>query len=304
MLSRATLNQIRIFEAAARHRHFGRAADELHLSQPAVSIQLRQLEATIGLPLFEQMGRRMYLTGAGEELSGHARAVLARLREADAVLEGLKGTGAGEIHIASTTTAEYFVPHLLAEFRRHHPRLKMRLSVRNREHVVRDLADNNVDLVIMGQAPRELDTIAVGFSRNPLGIIAAAAHPLAKRRRVVLSQLGEESFLIRERGSGTRSAMERFFSANSFEPAETVEIGSNETIKQAVMAGMGVSFLSLHTIGLELATRRLAVLRIAGMPVRDWYVIHRKGKRLSAAAASCKDYLIAEGARLIERAMR
>ncbi len=305
MLSRATLKQIRIFEAAARHRHFGHAADELHLSQPAVSIQLKQLETTIGLPLFEQIGRSMHLTGAGEELSGHARAVLARLREADEALECLKGTGAGEIHIASTTTAEYFVPHLLAEFRRDRPRLKMRLSVRNREHAVRDLADNTVDLVVMGQAPRELDTVAVAFSRHPLGIIAAAAHPLAKRRRVALSQLGAESFLIRERGSGTRDAMERFFSANEFQPAETVEIGSNETIKQAVMAGMGVSFLSLHTVGLELATRRLAVLRVMGMPVmRDWYVIHRKGKRLSAAATALKDYLVAEGARLIERAMR
>ena len=305
MLSRATLKQIRIFEAAARHRHFGRAADELHLSQPAVSIQLKQLEAAIGLPLFEQIGRSMHLTGAGAELSGHARAVLARLREADQALEGLKGTGAGEIHIASTTTAEYFVPHLLAEFRRDRPRLKMRLSVRNREHVVRDLADNTVDLVVMGQAPRELDTVALAFSRNPLGIIAAAAHPLAKRRRVALSQLGAESFLIRERGSGTRDAMERFFSANEFQPAETVEIGSNETIKQAVMAGMGVSFLSLHTVGLEVATRRLVVLRVAGTPViRDWYVIHRKGKRLSAAATALKDYLVAEGARLIERAMR
>lgn len=304
MLSRATLKQIRIFEAAARHRHFGRAADELHLSQPAVSIQLKQLEAAIGLPLFEQIGRSMHLTGAGAELSGHARAVLARLREADQALESLKGTGVGEIHIASTTTAEYFVPHLLAEFRRERPRLKMRLSVRNREHVVRDLADNTVDLVVMGQAPRELDTVAVAFSTNPLGIIAAAAHPLAKRRRVALSQLGAESFLIRERGSGTRDAMERFFSANEFHPAETVEIGSNETIKQAVMAGMGVSFLSLHTVGLEVATRRLAILRVAGTPVvRDWYVIHRKGKRLSAAATALKDYLIAEGARLIERAM-
>lgn len=305
MLSRATLNQLRIFESAARHRHFGRAAAELHLSQPAVSIQLKQLEAAIGMPLFEQMGRRMYLTSAGEELSSHARAVLGRLREADEAMESLRGADAGEIHVASTTTAEYFVPRLLAEFRRGHPRLKIRLSVSNRERVVRALADNTVDLVVMGRAPHEIDTVATSFCGNPLGVIAAIDHSLAKRRNVAFSQLSSESFLIREQGSGTRDAMERVFSEHQFRPAETVEIGSNETIKQAVMAGMGVSFLSLHTIGLELATRRLAVLRVAGMPVmRDWCVIHRRAKRLSPAAAAFKTYLIAEGARLIERAMR
>lgn len=304
-LRHATLNQLRIFEAASRHLHFGRAAAELHLSQPAVSIQLKQLEADVGLPLFERMGRRVHLTPAGEELSGHVRAVLVRLREADEMLESLKGAGAGEIHIASTTTAEYFVPRLLAEFRRGHPRLKIRLSVKNRENVVRDLAENTVDLVVMGQAPRGLDTMAVPFARNPLGIISSPDHPLVKKRRLKLSQLGDDSFLIRERGSGTRNAMERVFSAQRFQPAETVEIGSNETIKQAVMAGMGVSFLSLHTIGLEVTTGRLAILDVVGTPVmRDWYVIHRERKRLTPAALSFKDYLIEQGARLIERAMR
>lgn len=304
-LRRATFRQLRVFEAAARHLHFGRAAAELNLSQPAVSIQLKQLETDIGLPLFEQMGRRMHLTGTGAELVTHVRAVLARLREADEALESLKGAGAGELHIASTTTAEYFVPRLLAEFRRNNPRLKVRLTVKNREHVVRDLAENTVDVAVMGQAPRGLDTVAVPFARNPLGMISAPDHPLARKRRLRLAQLGGDSFLIRERGSGTRDAMERAFSAQNFQPAEIVEIGSNETIKQAVMAGMGVSFLSLHTIGLELATRRLAVLSVTGMPVmRDWYVIHRKRKRLSPTASAFKNYLVSEGAGLIERAMR
>jgi DNA-binding transcriptional LysR family regulator len=304
-LRRTTLRQIRIFEAAARHLHFGRTAAEMHLSQPAISIQLKQLEGDIGLPLFEQMGRRMHLTGAGAELVTHARAILARLRDAEEAVESLKGADAGELHIASTTTAEYFVPRLLAEFRRRHPGLKVRLAVRNREHVVRDLAENTVDLVVMGQAPRELDTIAVCFARNPLGIIAAPDHPLAKKRRIRLAELGEDSFLIRERGSGTRDAMERAFSAQKFQPTETVEIGSNETIKQAVMAGMGVSFLSLNTVGLELATHRLVVLAVSGMPVmRNWYVIHRERKRLSPSATAFKSYLVSEGARLIERATR
>jgi LysR family transcriptional regulator, low CO2-responsive transcriptional regulator len=299
-----TLNQLRIFAAAARHLHFGRAAAELHVSQPAVSIQLKQLEAGIGLQLFEQVGRRMYLTNVGAELAGHAQAVLARLREAEQAIEALKGTGAGELHIASTTTAEYFVPRLLAAFRRGRPKLKIRLSVENRERVIRSLAENTVDLVVMGRAPRELETVAASFSPNPLGIVAAAEHPLADKRRINLSQLGTETFLLRERGSGTRDAMERAFAAHRFRPMEIVEIGSNETIKQAVMAGMGVSFLSLHTISLELASRKLTVLPVRGMPViREWYVIHRKGKRLSPAASAFKDYLIKEGSRLIEHLM-
>jgi LysR family transcriptional regulator, low CO2-responsive transcriptional regulator len=304
-LRRATLKQLRIFEAAARHLHFGRAAGELNLSQPAVSIALKQLETDAGLPLFEQMGRRVHLTRAGVELSGHARAMLARLQEADEAIDSLKGVAAGELHIASTTTAEYFVPRLLAEFRRHRPRVKIRLTVKNREFVVRDLAENLIDLVVMGAAPEGLDTVAVAFAKNPLGIIASPEHPLAKKRRVRVAQLAEETFLIREPGSGTRTAMERAFSTQNFRPAETVEIGSNETIKQAVMAGMGVSFLSLHTTGLELATKRLTVLPVTGMPVmRDWCVIHRERKRLSPTAAAFKDYLVAEGARLIERAIR
>jgi LysR family transcriptional regulator, low CO2-responsive transcriptional regulator len=299
-----TLNQLRIFAAASKHLHFGRAAAELHVSQPAVSIQLKQLETAIGLPLFEQIGRRMHLTPAGAEFAKHAREVLARLHEADEAIDALKGTGAGEIHIASTTTAEYFVPRLLADFRRGHPRVKIRLTVQNRERVVRALGENSVDLVIMGKAPREFATIATTFSRNPLGIIASPEHPLADRRRVKLSQLDGDTFLIRERGSGTRDAMERVFAAQQFRPAETAEIGSNETIKQAVMAGMGVSFLSLHTVGLELATRKLTVLHVLGTPVmRDWYVIHRKGKRLSLAASTFRNYLVKEGSRAIQRAL-
>jgi DNA-binding transcriptional LysR family regulator len=299
-----TLRQLRIFEAAARHLHFGRAAREMHLTQPAVSLQLKQLEERVGLPLFEQMGRRMHLTRAGEELLRHCRIVLRQLREAEEAIDALKGAGGGELHIAVTSTAKYFAPKLLAEFRRGQPEVKVRLAVSNREAVVRELSDNSVDLAVMGRAPRGLDTIAVPFAKHPLAVIAAPEHPLARRRRLVLADLADESFLIRERGSGTRSAMETMFHAERFEPAETIEMSSNETIKQAVMAGMGVSFLSLHTVGLELATGKLAVLRVAGTPVmREWFVIHRERKRLSPAAAAFESYLIERGAELIERAL-
>jgi DNA-binding transcriptional LysR family regulator len=304
-LHRATLRQLRIFEAAARHLHFGRAAAELHLSQPAVSIQLKQLATDLELPLFEQMGRRMNLTRAGAELATHARAILMRLREADDAIAGLKGVSAGELHIAATTTAVYFVPRLLATFRRDRPRLKVRLSVKNRELAVRDLTQNTIDLAIMGAAPPDLDATSVAFASNPLSIIAAPDHPLARKRRVHLAELAQETFLIREAGSGTRTAMERAFATHRFRPRETVEMGSNETIKQAVMVGMGVSFLSLHTAALELATGELAALKVNGMPVmRDWCVIHRERKWLSPAAAAFKDYLVAKGVTLIDGAMR
>ncbi|MGH8735909.1 MAG: LysR substrate-binding domain-containing protein [Burkholderiales bacterium] len=297
-----TLRQLRIFEAAARHLHFGRAAREMHLTPPAVSIQLKQLEQHVGLPLFEQMGHRMHLTRAGEELLRHSRIVLRQLREAEEAVNALKGAGGGELHIAVASTAKYFAPKLLAEFRRIHPEVKVRLTVNNREALVRELSENNVDLALMGRAPRGLDTIAASFARHPLAVIAAPEHTFARRRRLALADLGGESFLIREQGSGTRNAMERMFAEYRFQPAEMIEMSSNETIKQAVMAGMGVSFLSLHTAGLELATGKLAVLRVAGTPVmRDWFVIHRERKRLSPAAEAFKDFLARQGAALIAR---
>jgi DNA-binding transcriptional LysR family regulator len=303
-LKHSSLRRLRVYEAVARHRSFSRAASELHLTQPAVSMQVRQLEDEVGVPLYEQMGRRIDITAAGREVADCARAVMLRLREAEEALAQLTGAGGGEIAISAVSTAKYHVPMLLAEFRRKYPEVRVRLSVSNREQVVRDLTENSVDLAIMGTPPRGLDTIAVPFARHPIAIIAAPAHPLARGKRLPLARLAGETFLIRERGSGTRSAMERVFRERRFHPRETIEMSSNETIKQAVMAGMGVSFLSLHTVGLEVAARRLAVLDVAGTPVmRNWYVIHRERKRLSPVAEAFKDFLIARGAKAIEQAI-
>jgi DNA-binding transcriptional LysR family regulator len=230
--------------------------------------------------------------------------VIARLRATEESLAALRGTGGGELAISAVSTAKYHVPQLLAEFRRRHPGVKVRLSVSNREAVVRDLAENTVDLVVMGTPPRGLDTVAVAFAKHPIVIIAAPDHPLAGKRRLSLAHLAGETFLIREPGSGTRAAMERVFAERRFQPRETIEISSNETIKQAVMAGMGVSFLSLHTVGLELAARRLAVLDVTGTPVmRHWHVIHRERKHLSPIAQAFKTFLIERGARVIEQAL-
>ena len=303
-LRHASLRRLQVFEAVARLQSFSRAAAELHLTQPAVSMQVQQLEGEIGLPLYEQMGRRLDITPAGREIMACARALTQRLREAEELLAAMKGAGGGEIAIAAVSTAKYHVPMLLAEFRRKHAAVRVRLSVSNREQVVRDLAENSVDLAIMGTPPRGLDTIAVPFARHPIAIIAPPGHTLARCRRLALARLAGETFLIRERGSGTRSAMERVFRERRFHPRETIEMSSNETIKQAVMAGMGVSFLSLHTVGLEVAANRLAVLEVAGTPVmRHWYVVHRERKRLSPVAEAFKTFLIERGAKAIEQAL-
>ncbi len=302
-LHRCTLRQLRIFEAAARNLHFGRAAAELHLSQPAVSIQLRQLEETSGLDLFEQSGRRMHLTPAGGELLAHARALLARFREADEALDALKGARGGELRIATTTTAAHIAPRLLAQFRRDRPAVRLRMTVDNRAAVVTALVENTVDLALMGQPPPGLAVSAEAFARHPLAMIASIEHPLVGRRRLRLSQLDSEPFLIRERGSGTRNAMEKVFAAQRFTPAETIEIGSNETIKQAVMAGLGVSLLSLHTVGLEVASEALARLDVRGLPViREWFVIHRQEKRLTPVAAAFRAFLLECGEAFVEQA--
>ncbi len=297
----ATLRQLHTFAEVARRMSFTAAAKTLHLTQPAVSMQVRQLELAAGLPLFERVGKRIQLTPAGRELLNYATGVSAMLREAEDAMTALKGIGGGELAIAVVSTAKYFAPRLLAEFRRRHPEVRLRLVVNNREVVVRELGANTVDLAIMGRPPRGLDTEATAFARHPISIIASPDHPLAGRKRLPLARLSGETFIIRERGSGTRAAMEHAFAERGFRPREVLEMSSNETIKQAVMAGMGVAFLSMHTIGLELNAGRLVTLGVSGLPVmRDWHVIHRRQKRLSPAGEHFKAFLLADGARLIE----
>jgi DNA-binding transcriptional LysR family regulator len=300
----ATLRQLRTFTEVARRLSFTAAAKSLHLTQPAVSMQVRQLEQAAGLPLLEQFGRRVHLTDAGRELLRYAAGISDLLREAEDAMKALQGVGGGELSLAVTSTAKYFAPRLLAEFRRSHPEARLRLAVSNREAVVRELTDNTVDLAVMGRPPRGLDTEAAPFAKHPIGIIAAPDHPLVGRKRLPLERLASETFIIRERGSGTRAAMEHVFAERGFKAGETLEMSSNETIKQAVMAGMGIAFLSMHTIGLELRAGRLALLAVSGLPVmREWYVIHRRGKRLSPAAQAFKSFLLEQGAGLIARAI-
>jgi DNA-binding transcriptional LysR family regulator len=300
----ATLRQLRVFSTVARTLSFSAAARELHLTQPAVSIQVKQLEGHAGLPLFEQIGKKVFLTEAGRELARYAAGVTDLLREAEDTLAALRGVRGGVLKIGVVSTAKYFAPTLLAEFTRAHPDVRIKLAVSNREDVVASLASNEVDVAIMGRPPRELATADEPFASHPHAIIAAPDHPLAAKRRIPLARLAGEHFLIREPGSGTRGSMERVFADHGLAIAASMEMSSNETIKQAVMAGMGISFLSLHTVGLELEAKRLVILDVAGLPVvRQWHVIHLRDKRLSPAARLFRDFLLERGAALIERAV-
>ncbi|MBI3044104.1 MAG: LysR family transcriptional regulator [Betaproteobacteria bacterium] len=298
-----TLRQLQVFEAVARHLSFSRAARELHLSQPAVSMQVKQLEGQAGLPLFEQVGKRLYLTEAGGALCRQAHAIQRQIEETAQTLAALKGVNQGTLDITLISTAKYFAPRYLARFCAPYPGVKLKLTVSNRAGLLQRLRDNETDLAIMGHPPEGLDIVAEPFARNPHAIIAPPDHPLARARRVPLRRLAEENFLIREPGSGTRLLMERVFRAHGVSVNAMMEISSDETIKQATMAGMGIAFLSLHTVELERQTGRLAVLDVVGMPVmRDWYIVHRKDKRLPPVASAFREFLLSQTNEAPERA--
>jgi len=295
-----SLRQLRIFEAVARHLSFSRAAEELRLTQPAVSMQVTALEREVGLPLTEQFGKRIFLTEAGAELARHARLVAQQVLAADDAMTALRGLAAGRLAVGVVSTAKYFVPRLLALFRDRHPGVLIQLSVHNRQTIVRQLADNEIDLAIMGRPPEELDTVAEIFAANPLPIIARPDHRLAEKPSLAAADLLDETFLIREVGSGTRIAMEGFFLGQGLTLRHSVEMASNETIKQAVMAGMGISLISDHTVRLELSVGLLTRLAVAGTPLlRHWHIVRLAQKQWSPMAEAFRDFLCAEGAALL-----
>jgi len=299
-LRHTTLRQLQVFEAVARQLSFSRAAGELHLTQPAVSMQVKLLEEQAGMPLFERIGKKVFLTEAGAELHQHSRVIAQQLRDADEALAARRGLSQGRLLITMVSTAKYLVPSLLARFLKQHPGVTVKLSANNREVVLQQLADNEVDLAIMGRTPEGMDAVAEPFAPHPHVIIAAPGHPLANKRRIPLARLAQETFLVREPGSGTRGLLERLFAEHRLPLNVSMEMASNETIKQAVQAGMGISLLSLHTIELELTTHRLAVLNVQGLPiVRDWYVVHLAAKRLSPAAQAFRAFLLSTAGKLV-----
>jgi DNA-binding transcriptional LysR family regulator len=301
-MKNATFRQIKVFEAVARHLNYSRAAEELRLSQPAVSIHVKQLERHAGLPLFEQLGRKIYLTSAGQQMLHYSRAIIQQLREADEALAAQKGIRGGVLNIAVISAGDYFFPGLLAEFCRRHEDVTVRLTVNNREEIVRQLVENTTDLTVLLRPPENPEMIAEAFAPQPHVIIAAPGHALTRKRHISLQTLAKEAFIVRERGSDTRLAMEELLAEFHVKFNVTMEIKSTETIKQAVIAGMGISFLSAHTIGRDLKAGRLSVLDVEGFPVmRKWHIVHHKNKRLPAVAVAFKEFLLQEGAVLIER---
>jgi DNA-binding transcriptional LysR family regulator len=301
----ATLRQLKVFETVARHLSFSRAAEELHLTQPAISTQIKTLEGHVGLPLFEQLGKKVYLTPAGTELLHYSRNIIQQFQEAEEALTHFKGVSGGRLNVAVISAGDYFLPRLLVEFASRHTGVTLNLTVHNREELLGQLADNLTDLAIMVRPPRDLDTVNEAIAPHPYVIVAAPTHPLAGRKRIPLDELVRQPFVVREKGSDTWNSMEEGLGRHLADLNVAMEIKSTETIKQAVIAGMGISFLSAHTISLELQAGSLTILDVEGFPLMlNWYLVYRRNKRLPPVALAFKNFLMDEGAALIERITR
>jgi LysR family transcriptional regulator, low CO2-responsive transcriptional regulator len=291
-----TLRQLRTFTEVMRAGSYSAAAQALHLTPPAVTVQMRQLEASAGMPLVERTEEGIVATAAGRELMNAAARIDSTIVECAEALSALKGLKGGHVSIGVVSTAKYFAPQALAGFLQRHPSVEVRLEVGNRATIIAALEANTLDLAMTGWPPGQLAVEKEPVGDHPHIIIARPDHPLASRRRVPPSALKEETFLVREPGSGTRLLMERLFAESRVQPRLGMEMGSNETIKQAVIAGLGIAFLSAHTVAAEVSEGRLIVLDIVGLPVmRRWFVVHLTRKRLLPAAMALRDYLIGEG---------
>lgn len=301
-MKNATLRQLKVFEAVARNLSFSRAAEELHLTQPAVSIQVKKLEDHAGLPLFEQLGKKIHLTPAGVEMLHSSRIIIQQFKEVEEAMAQFKGVSGGKLNVAVISAGDYFFPRLLVEFARRHSGVTLDFGVCNREELLNQLTDNLTDLAIMVRPPLDMATVSEPFAPHPYVVVAAPDHPLAGRKRIPLSRLAREPFVVREKGSDTWNSMQEGFGDHLADLNIAMEIKSTETIKQAVIAGMGVSFLSAHTISRELQVGSLTVLDVQGFPLMlHWYVVHRRNKRLTPVAQAFKTFLMSEGSALIEQ---
>ena len=295
-LKNATFRQLATFHAVARLGSVSKAAEEIHLTQPAVSIQLGILEDSAGTPLLQRSARGVKLTEAGELLAGYAERILELWREAGDAMAMHCGDIAGLLRVGAVTTAEYLLPPLLLEFVREHPQVKVKLQVGNRSEVMRQLASQEIDLAIMGRPPMELKTVSAAFAKHPMAFIAAPSHPLMAARDLDLQAINRANLLVRERGSGTRTTVEQMFKDAGRVLDIGSEMASNEAIKQMCVSGFGVAFLSLHACVLELQTGLLALLPMAGNPIeRDWYVMHLAGRPLPSTAAAFEQFLRLHG---------
>jgi len=301
-MKNATLRQLRVFESAARHLSLTRAAEELHLTPPAVSIQVRQLEGHARARLFERAGRALRLTQAGGEVLARAREILGQIQHAEEAIAGLATLDEGLLEVAVINAGDYFFPWLIAAFRERHPRIRVRLSVGNRAELLERLARHDVDLAVMSHPPADPRFAARPFAPHPHVIVAAPGHRLVGKRAVPLERIAREPLITREPGSATRLAMEQAFNEAGVVPRLEMEIASNETVKQAVAAGFGLGFLSAHAVHQEILLGRLAVIAVKGFPVmRQWYVVHLRERRLPPITEAFERFVVDEGARLIRR---
>jgi len=292
---RATLHQLKIFQQVAALMSYSAAANKLNLTQPAVSIQIKQLEENLGLPLFEKIGKQVFLTSAGKEFNTFCMDIFTRIDNMDMKLSVMKGQLEGDFHLSAVTSAKYFTPHLLGAFHKRYPKVSLFLDVVNRSQIIQRLKNNETDLVIMGLVPEDLPLTCYPIIDNPIVITASPSHPLASQKNIALNELLKYDFIFREQGSGTRKALEDFLLSHQMKLSPSMALGSSETIKQAVMADLGISALSRHSITLELATHNLVELDIQGFPLmRSWYLVHHESKRLSPAAQAFVDLILHE----------
>jgi DNA-binding transcriptional LysR family regulator len=294
LIRHATLRQLQVFEAIVRLGSFTRAAEELFLTQPTVSMQIRKLADAMGLPLFEHVGRNVEPTEAGRELYVACRRMFEMLANLEMKVADLKGMKRGRLRMGVITTAKYLAPEILGEFSRMYPGIDLALKVSNRERIIARMHDNEDDLYIMGQAPEgELDVEAFPFAPNPLVVMAPRDHHLVGKKNITLEELAKEPFIMREPGSGIRDATFRAFEKEGLRPRVRMELGSNEAIKHAVVGGLGLSVLSLHTLTLEGSDGPVAILDVEGFPImRQWYIVYPRGKELSLVARTFLDFAV------------
>lgn len=290
-----TFQQLKLFESVFRHGSYTRAAEELHLTQPAVSIQIKRLEEQAGTPLLEQVGKKMFPTAAGKEMYSASLDILTRIAELKNSLDELEGTVKGILQVSVITTAKYFLPELLGSFLQKYPDVEPKLKFTNRARIIERLMNNVDDFVIMGQVPEDDHLEAYPFLNNIISIVAPADHPLAKKKNIPLKELVNHRFLNREAGSGTRSVCDQLFEKHDVKIEPYMELGSSEALKQAVMAGLGIAALSTHSVQLELEVNKLAILNVEGFPLkRRWYAVHMKGRKLSLVAKTFLDFILEE----------
>jgi DNA-binding transcriptional LysR family regulator len=297
-----TFRQLRLFLALAETGSVSAAARVMHVTQPTASMQLREVSEAVGLPLYEVIGRQVHLTEAGHQLAATARGIVDRWEDFEQTVAGLQGLTRGRLRVAVVSTAQYFIPGLLGDFCTRHPQIDLSLEVLNRDGVVQRLRDNADDLYVMSMPPADMELEDRVFLSNPLVVIASAGHPLATRKRLTLNALAGERFLLREAGSGTRLATDRFLAAQGFEPRLRLALGSNEAIKEAVAARLGVAVISLHALRADSARRDLCVLPVQGLPIpSQWHLVHPKAKRLSPIARVFHAHLLAEAGKWAAR---